>query len=246
MTKLNTCDHQMICLNDPGHWDEFSTWSLKGMFNLVSERNFEVVIESNFQLGHWLTQREYSWGGHWEELWGGHREEFSNWPFRVIFNLVTERNFEERSFIQIFRLVSEEFWDGHWEEYSIWVSERNHQLGLWEEFWAGHREEFSTWTLHRGNCWGGHREQFPTWSFRVIFSLSLRQVFTERPLISDHLKCLSVTMFHWPTKNSSHEPSWKFLSLTDYKFLSVPKWKFLSMTTSKFLIKGKLKNPLSD
>ena len=53
-------------------------------------------------------------------------------------------------------------------------------------------------------------------------------------------------MFHCPTKNSSHEPSWKFLSLTDYKFLSVPKWKFLPMTTSKFLIKGKLKNPLSD
>ena len=81
-THLTTCDHLMICLNDLGHTDEFSTWFLKGMVNSVSQRNFEVIIERNFQ----LSICEGFWNGHWEE--------FSTWFLKGIFNLVSEKNFE--------------------------------------------------------------------------------------------------------------------------------------------------------
>ena len=53
-----------------GYGEEFSTWSLRGTFNFVTERNFEVVTKRNF--------------------WLGLLEEFSAWSLRGNLNLVTE------------------------------------------------------------------------------------------------------------------------------------------------------------
>ena len=64
-------------------YEEFLTWSLKGIFNLVSTRNLKGDHWEEFGGGHWKLKRNLILDseskfqfGHWDEFWSGHKDQF--------------------------------------------------------------------------------------------------------------------------------------------------------------------------